>query len=72
MAQRGEPTAAQALFPNLPQGTPEPVEQRHKPSTAQAMWPALATTQPRRLSPNELKQAWIDHLLALSGLRRRE
>jgi hypothetical protein len=67
-----KPTAAQALYPNLAQGTPNEVEQRDKPTTSQAMWPTLATTQPRRLSYEELKQAWVDHLLSLSGLRRRK
>jgi hypothetical protein len=36
-----EPTAAQALYPHLRQGTPEPVRQR-TPNVADAMWPKLS------------------------------
>ena len=55
-----EPTAAQALFPHLQQGTPELV-QRQQPQLAAAMYPALApkpTPQPpapkRKLTREEI------------------
>jgi hypothetical protein len=34
-----EPSAAQALYPHLRQGTPEPVQQR-KQSLSASMWPS--------------------------------
>ena len=40
MAQR-EPSAAEALFPHLPRGTPDVVQQR-TPNVADAMWPSLS------------------------------
>jgi hypothetical protein len=64
-----QPTAAQALFPHLRQGTPPEVEQRRQPSIAEAMYPR---PKDRRLSPDELREAWHDHLWALVGIRRKE
>ena len=70
MAQR-EPTAAQALFGHLPSAE-RPVVEQSKPTTAQAMYPSQPSTQPRRLSYDELREAWRDHMLALCGLRRKQ
>jgi len=64
------PSAANQVYPHLPSGERPEVEQQ-RPTTAQAMYPTMATTQPRRLSYNELKEAWRDHMLAKMGLRRR-
>jgi hypothetical protein len=63
-------SAAQALFGHLPSAARPEIEQP-RPSVAQAMYPGLASSQPRRLSYSELKEAWTDHMLALSGLVRR-
>jgi hypothetical protein len=41
VAQR-EPSAAQALYPHLRQGTPKPVEQRRTGSIADAIFPGLS------------------------------
>ena len=69
------PSAAQSLYPNLRQGTPEPVEQqRLKPTTAQSMYPghpSLAPKPQRRLSPDELKTAWFEYYWSLMGIRRK-
>ena len=71
MAER-EPSAAQALFPHLPRGTPEPVERPERnESVAAAMWPSLAPKPQSRLSPDQLRAAWHEHLWALSGIRRK-
>jgi hypothetical protein len=35
-------SAAQALYPNLPIGTPSEVQQRQPNSIASAMWPSLS------------------------------
>ena len=70
MAQR-EPTVAEALFGHLPSAVRPEVEQRYKPTTAQAMYPSQPSTQPRRLSYDELREAWRDHMLALCGIRRK-
>jgi hypothetical protein len=68
MAQSNEPTAAAAMYPNLPHGTPSEVEQRRTSSIASAMWPR---PEPRPLSHHELKEAWRDRMMSLAGLRRR-
>jgi hypothetical protein len=61
MPQR-EPTAAQALYPNLRQATPNEVEQQRKPTLAEALWP-----RPPQPSPREL---WRDRFFEMVGLRR--
>jgi hypothetical protein len=64
-------SAAQSLYPNLPSAARPEVEQRNKPTTAQAMYPSQASLVPKRLSYDELRQAWRDHMLALAGIRRK-
>ena len=73
MAQR-EPSAAQALFGHLPSAARPEVEQRRKPTTGQSMHPGQPSLMPkaeRRLSPDELREAWHEHLWALVGIRRK-
>jgi hypothetical protein len=63
IAQR-EPTAAQALYPHLRQGTPEPVNQRRIPnSVADAMYP--------RTQPEPEPRDWRDVMWQAGGLRRK-
>jgi hypothetical protein len=70
MAQR-PPSAAQAIFPNLPRGTRDVVEQRAEPrSVADAVYGHLRPPQPKPPTHAEVKQAWVDRMLELSGLRR--
>jgi len=75
MAQRSEPSAAQALFGHLPSAVRAEVQQRHKPTTAQAMYPTMPSLAPkpeRRWSQGELREAWRDHVMQLMGLRRKK
>ena len=68
------PSAAQALYGHLPSASREPVEQRHKPTTAQSMYPTMASIAPKpqpRLSPDQLRAAWHEHLWSLAGIRRK-
>jgi hypothetical protein len=59
--------AAGQIWPHLPQGTPDEVEQRRTGSLADALYPR---PQEPRLSPDQVKELWRDHMLALMGLRR--
>jgi hypothetical protein len=66
VAQRNPPSAAQALYPHLKAGTPEPVQQRRKPnSLAEAMWP-----RPQRPKGLNEEDPWYDIIMAAGGLRR--
>jgi hypothetical protein len=50
-----KPSAAQALYPHLRQGTPNEVAQRHKPnSTADAIFPALSREAKQREADQRL------------------
>jgi hypothetical protein len=62
-----EPTAAQALFGHLPSAAREPVKQSDR-TLAEAMYPRPSQ---RRLSPDELREAWRERMQELAGLRRR-
>jgi hypothetical protein len=62
-----EPTAAKALYPNLASGE-RPELAQSGPRLAEALYPR---PQERRLTPDELREAWRDHMLALMGLRRK-
>jgi len=67
-----EPTAAAALYPHLKTGTPDVVQRpKRNENVAQAMWPSLAPRAQRRLSPDELREAWHEHLWSLVGIRRK-
>jgi hypothetical protein len=57
------PSAAQALYPNLAQGTPNEVEQRRQPTLAAAMWPRPPAPSPR--------EVWHDRFMEMVGLRRK-
>ena len=51
MAQR-EPSAAEALFPHLPRGTPDVVQRPERnESVAAAMWPSLVPKPPPPTNP---------------------
>jgi hypothetical protein len=62
-----KPTAAKALYPNLASGE-RPELAQSGPRLADAMWPR---PQEPRLTPDELREAWLDYMLALSGIRRK-
>ena len=66
MAQRN---AAGMIWPHLPTGE-RAERQQSGPSVADAMWPTLAPKALRRLSPNELREAWHEYQWSLSGIRR--
>jgi hypothetical protein len=66
VAQR-EPSAAAALYPNLP-SSERPEQTQTGPRLSEAMWPRA---EPKPLSPQELREAWRDHLMQLAGLRRK-
>ena len=75
MAEQRPTSAAAALYPNLPSGTPDLVERRtgRNGTVAGAMFPNLVV-KPK--SPNPYlepmtEQAWRDHLMGLAGLRRK-
>jgi hypothetical protein len=61
-----EPSAAEALFPNLPSGE-RPEQAQTGPRLANAMYPR---PQQPQLSSNELREAWHEHQWALAGIRR--
>jgi hypothetical protein len=61
-----EPTAAKALYGHLPSAE-RPELAQSGPRLADAMY---GRPQEPRLSPDELRALWVDHMLALSGLRR--
>jgi hypothetical protein len=63
--------AAGQIWSHLPHDDGREVEQRDKPTLAQSMYPEQPSSQPRRLSYTERREAWTNHMLALSGLRRR-
>jgi hypothetical protein len=60
-----------SLYPHLKSGTSEPVQRQQPASVAAAMYPALVPPQPKPLTPDEIKQAWVDRLMEMSGLRRK-
>jgi hypothetical protein len=64
MAQR-EPTAAQALFPHLPSGSPTEMEQRRASSLGEAMWPR---PKPKPLNP--YRESLLRHLKEANALAR--
>jgi hypothetical protein len=64
------PNAAQSIYPHLPSAEREPIKQS-EPKLAEALYPALVPKPERRLSPDELREAWHEHLWALSGIRRK-
>jgi hypothetical protein len=84
MNNRPPPSAAEALFPNLKTGTPSIVERlrERSPSIADAVYAHLRPPPPKPPAPNRsrepevsLAQAcdekpWLEHQLAMSGLRR--
>ena len=67
MANRPPASLATALYPNLKSGMPDLVEQRAQPQLADAMY------RPQSRSPtySELKDAWRDHVMKLSGIRKK-
>ena len=62
-----EPSAAQALYPNLPSGE-RPERAQTGPRLSEAMYPR--PSQPR-LTPDELREAWRERMQELAGIRRR-
>jgi hypothetical protein len=71
MAQEIPKSAAQSIYAHLKSGTPAPVEQRQQPaSVAAAMWPSLAPKPPKPLTQHEVKAAWLDRLMGMSGIKR--
>jgi hypothetical protein len=56
MAQRTEPTAAQALYGHLPSGSRESVKQREQ-SLSASMWPSLTPQAKQRESDQALWDA---------------
>ena len=49
--------AARQIWPNLPQGTPDEVEQRRTPKIGDALWPSL-TPQPKP-APNPYRESLL-------------
>jgi len=70
MTQR-EPSAAQALFPNLKSGTPPVVERRSEPSIADALYPRPKPPLKNPYLEPMTETEWRDQLWALAGLRRK-
>jgi hypothetical protein len=61
-----EPTAAQALFPHLRQGTPDPVEQQRPASSlAQSMFSSLAPKP--KPPPNYSRESLLRNLRELNA-----
>jgi hypothetical protein len=71
MAQQIPKSAAAAIFPHLRQGTPAPVERPQPTSVAAAMFPNLTPPQSKPLTQSEVRAAWIDRLMGMSGIKRR-
>ena len=61
------PSAAQALYPNLPTGERDE-RQQSGPRLADAMYPR--PSQPR-LSQDEVRARWRDRMMEMAGLRRK-
>ena len=49
-----KPSAAQALYPNLPSATPNEVAQSNRPSLGDALWPSLTPKPPPGWHPEAI------------------
>jgi hypothetical protein len=68
------PQPDKGIWPHLPRGTPEPVQQRPGGSIADAVFPHLRPPPPKPPNPyleRVTEAAWRDYSLGLMGLRRK-
>jgi hypothetical protein len=67
-----EPSAAQALFPHLPHDDGQPVQRLKPASVAAALYPGLrSNAPPQPPTQREVREAWVERMMEMSGLRRK-